>query len=73
MLEWSPDGTIIALGVAGKGVFFLDAANGAEMGRIDSDDVVDIRGIQWFPDGKSLMTSSFEGLRIWEVSIFLSA
>ena len=65
--DWSPDGSLIALGRAAGGISILDGATGRVV--LDLEGHQDqVQQVKWSPDGAFLLSQSVDGtLRIWDV------
>jgi len=68
---FSPDGKILAVseGRTGTSIRLYDAATGKELGSRLKDHRVVVSGLVFWPDGKTLASSSFDQtIRLWDVS-----
>ena len=67
--SFSADGRLLTLGTINKACYIWDASIHQSILRLigHSDDV---RSVAFFPDGKQIMTSSWDGtIRVWEVEL----
>ncbi|MBN2306249.1 MAG: TIR domain-containing protein [Anaerolineae bacterium] len=67
---FSPDGSLLALGLSGEGVALLDATTHVKLGIIAYADYNAncVRGVAFSPDGSLLVMASLDGsVRLWKV------
>jgi WD40 repeat protein len=56
-LDWSPDGTLVAVGAKDKSVYLVDAATGSVYDRLAGHDDL-VSAVAWSPDGTTLATTA---------------
>jgi WD40 repeat protein len=56
-LDWSPDGTLLAVGAKDASVYLVDAATGAHYDRLEGHSDL-VSAVAWSPDGATLATTA---------------
>jgi WD40 repeat protein len=67
-MAFSPDGQTLAVGDTGGTVRLWNAATGQQIGQPLTAGKEGINGVAFRPNGRTLVTASADGIRVWDVS-----
>ena len=66
VLEWSPDGTRLAVSSYGNPVALVDASSGKSVVSLDQPADEFVTAIKWAPDGETFATGAVRSVAVWK-------